>query len=198
MTTTFVLTIGDSIVAGGPILNGSPNWTELIQTRRKGTGFSADNIGVGGYTVLQAQALYEASYRNRGHTHAAVLVGTNPLASGSSASTVNGQLDTLVSTLRADGLGVVIFTIPPRGGSADWDGTKETARLVVNTHIRAMADVIVVDLEPSGVLGGTGSPLALKSGTDSGDALHPNGTGHVAMADAFDAATVGTELAVPE
>jgi lysophospholipase L1-like esterase len=182
----FVLTLGDSLVAGGPILAGSPNWTQLLQSRRNTQAFSADNAGVGTYTVLQTHALFDAQYKGRGYTDAVILVGTNPLSAGTSGATVYAQILDLVNALKADGFTTIaVCTIPPRGGSASWDATKETQRLAANDLIRAMADVVVVDLEP--VLGGTGSPLELNPSYRSADMLHLNGAGQVPVADAIDA-----------
>lgn len=184
-----VLTLGDSLVSGGPILNGSPSWTQLLQTRRIGEMVGVVNAGVGGYTTLQTTALFTASYADKGYTHAVVLVSTNPLASGETASTLRDQLEDLRDALRADTssgwpIDVTICTVPPRGGSASWDSTKEAQRLALNVSILAMSDITAVNLEG---LGDVGSPLVLAAAYDSGDHLHLNGSGHVAVADAIDA-----------
>lgn len=189
-----LVTLGDSIVAGGPIIGNNPNWTQILQSSRSAQNFAANNAGVGGYTVDQTQALWDASYRGRGYTHGGILVGTNPLASGSSAASVITSLTTLVQSMRTDGLEVFICTIPPRGGSASWDATKEARRVTVNDAIRDMpvdigTGVVVVDIEAP--LSDGGSPPALTAATDSGDHLHPNGTpttgGHPLIAAAVNA-----------
>lgn len=179
-----VLTLGDSLVSGGPILNGSPSWTQLLQTRRVGEMVGVVNAGVGGYTVAQAAALFTASYAGKGYTHAVVLVGTNDLASSTSASSLRDQLEDLRDLLLVDSINVTICTVPPRGGSASWDSTKEAQRLALNVSILAMSDITAVNLEG---LGDAGSPLALAAAYDSGDHLHLNGAGHVAVADAIEA-----------
>lgn len=181
-----LVTLGDSIVAGGPIIGINPSWTELLQTRRIGERFGATNAGVGGYTAAQTSALWTATYLGKRYTHAVVLVGTNDLANGTSAAAILGTLNTLVTSLLTNGIAVAVCTVPPRGGSASWDATKETQRLSLNTSIRALTTVTAVNLETA--LGGVGSPLALAVSLDSGDALHPNAAGHVAIADAIDAA----------
>lgn len=188
--TVRLLTLGDSIVAGGPIIGANPNWTELLQTRRAGTDFAANNAGVGGYTIAQTKALWDASYEGKGYTHAVLLVGTNDLASSTSAATVLTGINALVAEMIADGLDVTVCTVPPRGGSASWDSTKETQRLTLNTAIRAFTTSTPVNLDSA--LGGVGSPLALSAATDGGDHLHPNGTattgGHRLIGNAIDTA----------
>lgn len=181
-----LVTLGDSIVAGGPIIGANPTWTELLQTRRVGETFGANNAGVGGYTAAQTSALWTATYLGKRYTHAVVLVGTNDLANGTSAATILGTLNTFIASMLADGLSVAVCTVPPRGGSASWDSTKETQRLALNVSILALTTVTPINLETA--LGGVGSPLALAAGVDSGDHLHPNAAGHVAIADAIDAA----------
>lgn len=181
-----LVTLGDSIVAGGPIINGAPSWTELLQTRRIGERFAANNAGVGGYTAAQTLTLLDATYIGKGYTDAVVLVCTNNLANGDSAASCLVTLNTIIAHLTANGITVAVCTVPPRGGSAQWDGTKETQRLALNTSILALTTATPINLETA--LGGVGSPLALAVGADSGDHLHPNAIGHVAIADAIDAA----------
>jgi hypothetical protein len=172
-------TIGDSLVAGGPVLGGNPSWTGLLQTERAGEMFGAVNGGVGGYTVAQAKALFEADYKGHGCTHLAILVITNDLASGTSAATAFATLELLVASAREDtsgdpaGINVTVLTVPPRGGSASWNGTKETQRLAVNVMILAMAADAVVDLEG---MAGTGDPVEMAAAYRYSDLLHFNGT----------------------
>lgn len=172
-------TIGDSLVAGGPILAGNPGWTSLLQTRRAGELFGAINGGVGGTTVAQALALFESDYRGHGCTHMVILAGTNPLASGDSAASLLVTLEALIASARADtsgspdGIDVTILTVPPRGGSTPWDGTKETQRLVLRTSILALTSALPIDLESMGC---TGTPIEMCAAYRYSDLLHFNGT----------------------
>lgn len=190
-------TLGDSLVAGGPILAGNPSWTQLLQTERVGGRFGVINAGLGGAIAAQAMSIFEDEYVGRGCTHLVVLVGTNNLASGDTAASIMATLEDIRDAAKADtsglstGMNVTICTVPPRGGSAGWDAGDETRRLALNALILAMTGVdAVVNLEPA--LGGTGDPLALSAAVDSGDHLHPNGTpvtgGQAVIADAIDAA----------
>lgn len=194
MGVKLLLCIGDSLVQGGPILNGNPGWPSLLASRRSGRGFAIINAGVGGYTVAQAKALYESDYQGKGCTHAAILVCTNNLASGDSAASCFSTLSALVTEMRADtsgspnGIDVAVCTIPPRGGSASWDGTKETQRLALRTSILTMSNVTAVDLES---MAGTGDPVEMAAAYRAADMLHFNGTavtgGTVKVADLVDA-----------
>jgi hypothetical protein len=176
---SLLCTVGDSLVAGGPVLSGNPNWTGLLQTARIGQKFGAVNGGVGGYTVAQAKTLYESDYKNKGCTHIVIMVGTNNLSAGDSAATVLAALESLVASAQEDtsgnpaGADVTITTVPPRGGSASWDATKEARRLSLNTSILALTGVTPVDLEG---MAGTGDPVEMAAAYRYTDLLHYNGT----------------------
>lgn len=195
MGVKLLLCLGDSLVQGGPILNGNPGWPSILASRRAGQGFAVINAGVGGYTVAQAKALYESDFQGKGCTHAAILVCTNDLASSTSAAACFATLEALVSEMRddtsgsPDGINVTVLTPPPRGGSASWDGTKETQRLALRTLILAMGANAVVDLE---AMAGSGSPVEMAAAYRAADMLHFNGTlvtgGTVKVADLIDAA----------
>lgn len=189
-----VCDIGDSLVSGGPILAGNPGWPDITQTRRIGEMVATINGGVGGYTAAQALALFESDYKGHGCTHLTVLVGTNDLASSTSAAAVQTTLDAIVTSAREDtsgspdGINVTMLTPPPRGGSASWDGTKEAQRLLLRTSILAMDVDAAVDLE---AMAGTGDPVEMAAAYRNADMLHFNGTpvtgGTVKVADLLDA-----------
>lgn len=197
MGVKLLLCIGDSLVAGGPILSGNPGWPSLLASRRAGTTNSIGviNAGMGGSTVAQAKALYESDFQGKGCTHAAILVCTNDLASSTSAASCFATLEALAAEMRADtsgissGINVTVLTPPPRGGSASWDSTKETQRLALRTLILAMTNVTPVDLES---MAGTGSPVEMAAAYRYPDMLHFNGTpstgGTEKVADLVDAA----------
>jgi lysophospholipase L1-like esterase len=195
MSVKILLCLGDSLVQGGPILSGNPGWPSILGSRRAGQAFGVINAGVGGYTAAQALALFESDFKGHGCTHLAVLVGTNPLASGDSAASIQTTLDALVASARADtsgspdGINVTMLTPPPRGGSASWGGTKEAQRLLLRTSILAMAADAVVDLES---MAGTGDPVEMAAAYRNADMLHFNGTpitgGAVKVADLVDSA----------
>lgn len=177
-----LLSLGDSLVAGGPILGtGNPNWTQILQTGRLGTSkaLAANNAGVGGTTSAQALSLWTASYRGKGYTHLVILTGTNDLSAGTSAATVLANIQSIITSAQSDtsgragGVIVTVLTVPPRGGSTPWDSTKETQRLSLRTSILALTGVTPVDLES---MAGTGSPVEMAVAYRTADLLHFNGT----------------------
>lgn len=187
--------VGDSLVAGGPILSGNPGWPSILQTRRAGEKFAIINAGVGGYTAAQTLALFNSDLKGKGCTHLAVLACTNDLSAGTAATTCQTTLNSIVASAREDtsgdpnGINVTVLTPPPRGGSASWDSTKETQRGLLVTSILAMDADFKVSLEP---MAGTGSPVEMAAAYRAADMLHFNGTlvtgGTVKVADLVDAA----------
>lgn len=183
MTARFLLGLGDSIMAGGPILNGAPNVIELLQTRRRGERFSAHNAGIGGYTSANLKTLWETSYRGGSYTHLLILIGTNDLASGVASATIIANIDSIVTQALEDGLDVTLCTILPRKNGASYSAGLQTRLEEVNAWILAREDVTAVDTY---VAMGDTDPMALKASYDT-DGLHPNATGHVHWADTVDA-----------
>lgn len=197
-----LLTLGDSLGAGGPILGttggaANPNWTEILQTRRIGTpkALSANVGAVGGSVPDETLTLFNATYKGKGYTHAVLITGTNRLAQGGSAAEVLASINAIISALQADtsgsasGINVTVLTVPPRGGSSPWDSTKEAQRLALRTSLLALTGVTVVDLE---AMAGTGNPVEMAAAYRTSDMLHFNGTpvagGSVKVADLIDAA----------
>jgi len=192
MTARMLLSLGDSIALGGPILDGSPDYTQLIQARRRPShAIGVVNAGVGGDTSAGARSRWDAQCKGRGFTHIVICVGTNSLAAGIDWPAIVEDIDSIRASAQEDrsgsasGIDVTILGVPPRGGSAGWDATKEARRLALNAALRDLHDVTFVDLDEA--LGGSGDPLELDPAFDCGDRLHPNGAGHVAIADAIDA-----------
>lgn len=187
-------TVGDSLVDGALLLSGNPTWTSLLQTERRGQGFAVVNFGIRATTAAQALTNFNAAVKGHGCTHVAILTGTNSLAASVAATAVQSSIDSLVASAKADtsgalaGINVTVLTVPPRGGSASWDATKETQRLALRTSILASSVDAAVDLEP---MAGTGSPVEMAAAYRYSDFLHFNGTpttgGSQKVADLIDA-----------
>lgn len=175
------LCLGDSITEGGPVLGGTPNWCEQIQSvwHNSMYRFSAVNGGIGGNTSTDALNRW-ATYRNHGYTRVIILIGTNDLASGASAASIFANIQTITNQALADGLDVVVCTVLPRGNGPAYSPDLQARLEALNTSIMAMTNVTVVDLYSA--MGETApNQHKLKSTYDSGDGLHPNGAGHTAM-----------------
>lgn len=79
----------------------------------------------------------------------------------------------------------MLGTILPFKNAGYYNAATEAKRQSVNACIRsntATRSVIAFDR----VMGSPSDPLALNPAFDSGDHLHPNDTGYMAMADAID------------
>jgi lysophospholipase L1-like esterase len=179
-----LLIMGDSIANGGQF--AFIHWGVLLQSARAGQKFGVHNAAVPGYTCAQALAQFQTSYDTAGYTHLLLLVGTNDLAAGTSAATIQATLATFISAAQAAGLDVTICTILPRSTGPSYSGDLQTRLETVNAWIMALEGVTAVDLYTLG--GEPGTPTQLKATWDTGDGLHPNNTGHAAMAAGVDSA----------
>lgn len=124
-------------------------------------------------------------------TDVIVMEGTNDLADAPTvtAKDVKDGLDEIVQQLQAEGLNVLLGTIPPAEGANPWVGHGSPAataeRNQVNDWIRtAPRGVGVVDFHEA--LRDPANPDRLNPIYDSGDGLHPSLDGYRAMADAVD------------
>lgn len=193
MAFRFVAFLGDSITEGFGIT--AQPWPQLVQSRRAGQNFAANNLADSGDKVADMAAIFEESVVtaggvSRGYTDVVFLIGTNDLPDGTAAATIWGTIQTKANVARNAGLGVVLCTIVPRKNGASWDAALQTRLETLNALIldAPNGDVpgaIVVDLYTDM---GDSDPAELNATLDSGDGLHPNAAGHIQMADSFDAA----------
>jgi lysophospholipase L1-like esterase len=193
----FVLAMGDSICAGGPILGSGPNLVELLQTRRRGEHFAVHNVCVGGYTVQNVRDLYDTSYRltvaarvRRPHNKLLLCPapGTNDLAAGTASATIITRLDGLVTRALDDGFEeVILCTILPRKNGASYSAGLQTRQNEVNAWILARTGTTRIDTYAAMGETSPADATALESSYDT-DGLHPNAAGHVKLADTVDAA----------
>lgn len=133
---------------------------------------------------LDADVLAQA-----GVTDVIIMAGTNDLGMTPlpSADNVIDGLDHLVRRLHANGLNVLLGTIPPAGGAFPMYGTAvaDVQRVKVNAWIRSRPyGVGVADFDEA--LRDPGAPDRLHPDYDSGDHLHPNLAGYRVMAQAVD------------
>jgi lysophospholipase L1-like esterase len=169
-----VVYFGDSITAarGFP---GYADWAQffsrgrytgkaILGTAAAPTGW---NQGVVGNTTDQLIARIQ-NVINEAPKVVVILIGTNDIgASGKTAAYVTANLRTIINTLKAAGIAVVLCTILPRL-AAGWTQASTDAANAVNTWIKAQPDVTVAD---------TASVITNPAVQLNADGTHPNGLG---------------------
>lgn len=190
--------VGDSLIDEALLLNGNPTFLSILQTRRRGADFAVVGSAVRASTTAEALTEFNSKLKGHGCTHLLVLTGTNPLASGVSAASIQTTLNALHTSAKEDtsgsatGINTTFLIPPPRGGSFPWDGTKEAQRLELRASMLTMIADVVVDLE---TMGCTGDPIEMCAGfVLASDKLHFSGCadggncGTVKVTDLVDAA----------
>lgn len=134
---------------------------------------------------------------------AVVLIGTNDAKQNVTLSTFAGYMQQIVALFQQAGIPLVVGTVPPCASSGSQVGVSGGAAEVAlvrqyNLWLRLWAPTVGVPLAE--IYGALVDPTTgfLKSTYDSGDGLHPNDAGHLAIAQAFapflSALAVGTAL----
>lgn len=179
---TAVIISGDSIGWAKTICPSTP-WDGLLEATLQARNSRAEvvNISKDGTRITAIRPRWEQLTRALTDTpfpYRAVIIwgGTNDLSAGTSGADVWDELRTQAEEAHAAGYIVIVLGIPPRGGSAGWDATKETERLHVNSEAAAYAaaNTWFKFIDTDELLGGTGNPLELSALCDSGDNLHPS------------------------
>jgi lysophospholipase L1-like esterase len=203
-----IVVVGDSITDG---FNSRSRWTDYLQSRiaslpaneqpavvNEGNtadtltpvvpSFAATGGGPPGVDRLQIDALDFP-----GVATVVVFLGTNDLYFGASATAVIDGLRQVAEATKAAGLRAVAIALLPRAASEGWNAARQASLDQVNqwlltTHVFDA----VINLGPAvaDVHDGACSPTALDPAFDSGDHLHPNSAGAIAMADAVDPAAL--------
>lgn len=195
---------GDSITSGGALPSPSTQvfgylFSQMPFAKNHGTyinagiGGAAIMAGLGSSSLIDSYATAVHPYRpvaNGGSTPGVawlfLMAGINDIANESRTSAqVITDLTTLVSTAKADGFKVVVFTILPRNGNfSTWNSTFEGYRLAVNQAIRSnqLGATRVADFE-----------TVVQNPSDTNyyiDGLHPSVGGNVAMANYLESGMV--------
>jgi lysophospholipase L1-like esterase len=146
-----------------------------------------DVVGPSGVSRFQRDALGQT-----GANDLVILLGINDIGLSSlpqgpavSAEQISDGLSTLVADANADGKRVFLGTLLPFQGTMApyYSEEGEAKRQAVNAWIRANTDIAgVIDFDM--LMGAPDNPLAMQTGYDSGDHLHPNDAGYEAMAEA--------------
>ncbi|MFJ4915206.1 GDSL-type esterase/lipase family protein [Streptomyces sp. NPDC088726] len=191
-----VAVLGDSIAEGvGTPDDSGLRWPDQLARRLPGSAVA--DLGISGNRLLLDDARFGPGGQARfdrdvlslpGLRTVLVHLGVNDLQQPPSQpdpALVLAGYRQLVLRSRDAGLRAVGATIAPFGGWTRWTPELETARLRINAAVRtgrvfdAVADFDAALRDPD-------HPERLRSAYDSGDGLHPNPSGHAALAAAVD------------
>ncbi|TWF92012.1 GDSL-type esterase/lipase family protein [Streptomyces brevispora] len=191
-----IAVLGDSIAEGV----GTPDDSDLRwpdQLARRLPGAAVADLGISGNRLLLDDARFGPGGQSRfdrdvrslpGLRTVLVHLGVNDLQqppSQTDPALVLAGYRQLVLRARDTGLRAVGATIAPFGGWTRWTPELETVRLRINAAVRtgqvfdAVADFDAALRDPD-------HPERLRPAYDSGDGLHPNPSGHAALAAAVD------------
>jgi lysophospholipase L1-like esterase len=205
-----VVTFGDSITDGdGSTIDGNIRWPDNLAKRLSERRIAVLNQGISGAKVLSdrmgtnALARFERDVLNQPHAEVVtMMMGINDIGWPDSVLAPADKVPTadeviaghqqIIASAHLHHLRIIGATLTPFEDT--FHGTplfgyysedKEKVRQAVNTWIResgaydAVADFDAVVRDPA-------NPKHLKAEFDSGDHLHPNDAGYVAMADSID------------
>lgn len=191
-----VAVLGDSIAQGvGTADNSHLGWTERLAARVPGAAVA--NLGVSGNRLLLDDARFGPSGQSRfdrdvlalpGPRTLIVALGVNDLQQPPSQTDPDRVLAgywQLVLRAHDAGLHVVGCTVTPFEGWIRWTAPLDAVRRKINEALRtggrfdAVADFDAAVRDPD-------RPSRLLPAYDSGDGLHPNSSGHAALAAAVD------------
>lgn len=199
-----VVTLGDSITDGARTGLARPAGYPAVLARRlasapSGRQMAVVNAGIGGNRLLErgsgaaALARLDRDVLRIDRLGAVLLLeGINDIGRSGVRGRPVIQPEAIIAAYRqiiarvhARGARIIGGTLLPFAGAAYHSPEKEAVRQAVNTWIRTsgafdgVVDFDVVMRDPA-------NPLALKPAYDSGDHLHPNDAGYVAMGEAID------------
>lgn len=167
-----VLWLGDSIIYGNASLPESPPW----QLTRLLTNRGVVNAGVGGNTISQCTARWEATYRN---AHFQTLIwscAVNDLVAARTGAAMATDVQVVVAEARQAGMKVIVTGVMPWASSAGWTLGENTEGLNYNAAMSAYCAANGCTYVSMDNLG-SGSPLTLLPQFNSSDFIHPDASG---------------------
>jgi lysophospholipase L1-like esterase len=207
-----IVVIGDSITDG---FNATVRWTHVLQQRIDtlpaseqravvNEGITANALtsvvhtdsatggGPSGLSRLGQDAIDQA-----GVSEVVLFLGTNDLWFGATSEQLIAGYQEAISAVRKRGLRIVAVTLLPRSSSREeqWTAFQQAQLERVNRWILtsgAFGGVLNLAAATADIYNGACDPDRLSPVYDSGDHLHPNAAGQVAMADAIDPAVLGS------
>lgn len=196
-----VVALGDSITdTSATSGNADQRWPDHLARRlnaRPGKILSVVNAGLGGNRVLAPRdgepywgvpalaRLHRDVFSQTGVQAVIVFEGINDLGYDATAPQLIAAYQQIVALARQQGLRVYGATITPFKGSFIWTETRAQSWREINNWIRTsrtfdgVFDFAKATADPA-------DPDRLNPAHDSGDHLHPNDAGCVAMANAVD------------
>lgn len=180
-----VVAVGDSLTDDALLpADSHRRWTDVLAERLAGrpvvNAAIAGNCIVceAGYGPPLVERFSRDALSRSGIGTVVVLAGTNDIALRVSAQQLIGALQQLVAAAQAQGVEVLLVTIPP---AAQREPQQLAARHAVNDWIRSEsgADAVV---DADRLLRDAAEPERLAPGFDYGDGLHLSVAGHRALA----------------
>lgn len=180
-----VVAVGDSLTDDALLPADSHlRWTDVLAERLDGrpvvNAAIAGNCIVceAGYGPPLAARFTRDALSRSGIGSVVILAGTNDLALRVPTQQLIGELQELVAAAHAEGIEVLLVTIPP---AAQREPAQLAARHAVNDWIRddSGADAVV---DADRLLRDAAEPEQLAAGYDHGDGLHLSVAGHRALA----------------
>jgi lysophospholipase L1-like esterase len=195
-----VVALGDSITdTANTTGNANRRWPDDLARRlaaRRGDTLSVVNAGLGGNRLLEPRdgelfygipalaRLDRDVFAQTGVRTVILLEGVNDIGFNASADDIIAGYQQVIASTHARGLRVLGGTITPFGGSFLGDPARIATRNAVNAWIRGShAFDGVIDFARAAA--NPADPEALDPRFDSGDHLHPNDAGCLAMANAI-------------
>lgn len=195
-----VVAVGDSITDGGNYAPDSSDrdtrWPDLLQRRLleagslltvANAGISANQIDHDGQAVLAGgpslQHRFQRDVLSQPSLAGIILLeGINDIGlSDDSASTIISGLKRIAGRAHAVGAPIVIGTLLPFEDAFDFSAARERIRAQVNAWIRRQ-HVFDGVVDFAAAVRDASDPRRLRPAYDSGDHLHPNARGFLAMA----------------
>jgi lysophospholipase L1-like esterase len=169
--------LGDSLTEGA---TGIYPWPARVTANLRSTSYAVANQGKSGGTASDANTRWTNQVKGQGFHGLVLFIGINDILAGTSAATIFTSISATVTDALAQGIPVVVMTLSPFGTYVSWTSGKQTQWAALNTSIRALAGVTVLDA--ASFMADPNNAANLNPAYDFGDGLHFNDTGFVAMA----------------
>ena len=193
-TSKVCIAFGNSITDGAAATNNANgNWPDILSNRLpmlpSGAPFAVINMGIGSNRLVSSDLAGPSGVHrfaddvlarpNVGYV--ILLEGINDISyEHASAATITNAYATLVAQAHAAGIKVYGATLLPIGNSTKYTPANEATRQAVNTWIRTPGNFdAVLDFEAV-VKDPATNPLRIKANW-TGDYVHPNAAGYLAM-----------------